>query len=127
MSSEKQLHDALDKVRVRYPGAPKRLSLREMINDNPNKLMQFMKHQYPDVFEKGHVQFIPEYRPAKRILRKNVEQEDIVEKHESEMTGIEHEGDVQSWIGSLKNTELIKDRSLIVLVNVGRDTMLDCK
>ena len=109
------LQTVLNKIRIRYPGAEKMKSLRQLINEQ--LLVEFLKIQYPDSMKNGHVQFIPELRTAGHFLRKNVQQEHIVEKHEPEMTGIEQEVDVQALVASLQDSAILQDRSLVVFTN----------
>jgi hypothetical protein len=54
--------EALEKVKVRYPGQPAATPLKELIREN--KLTDLLTQQYPDITKPGHVQFVPETRGA---------------------------------------------------------------
>ena len=54
------IKDILETVEIRYPGEPQSVLLAELIANN--EITGFLRGQYPDVEEPGHVQFIPEIR-----------------------------------------------------------------
>ena len=55
-----KIKDILGTVKVRYPGAPHSVPLKDLLERN--EITAFLRAQYPDIEEPGHVQFIPQLR-----------------------------------------------------------------
>ena len=72
--------------------------------------------------------FDPECQhPEHYFLKKHLQREDILSKYGTHIAGVHHEVDIQNSFESLRNSELLKERSLVVLHNMKRETIWHSK